>query len=302
MTAGPTGPTAAVPPGRLNDLVDEIAHCAQIDRSESEAKLWQQIVGPGNVELDAIRFGVTPHVYDEAMERLYRESDAFIFETLLYGQRAERQAWIEAAYARIERHARELRLPVSALRILIFGDGCGQDTLFLAKRGCRVDYFDIPGSRTFAFAQRRFARHGLLGGGVRVRTDLTPCAGAYDAVLSFEVLEHMPQPREGIRAVARALKCGGIALITEAFDCVNPRFPTHLAANAALRDATAFLCARDGLALTWSNAAHPGKPMEFRRRPASLRATVGTMVRSRWTLRSWLVLLWRRRWRDAALV
>jgi len=288
------------PPLSFDDLVAEIIACSDLDRDTARAKLWQQLIGPGNVELDAGRFGISPHQYDAAMERLYRESDGFIFETLVYGQRPGRRKWNTAALHRIERYARRADREVSSLRILMFGDGCGQDSLFLAAHGCRVDYFDLPGSRTFAFAARRFAHHGVLDHGVRICTDLAALPdAAYDVVISLEVLEHLTQPHDAIEAMARLLKPGGIALVSEAFDCVSVTFSTHLACNLPLRDTTRFLFLHAGLIYTWTNPVQPDKPTEFQRRRLSLAGRLRTMLRVRPILRSWLILLRRGRWSDA---
>src|SRR6266498_2989573 len=43
----------------------------------------------------------------------------------------------------------------------------------------------------------------------------TTLKGQYDFVLSFEVLEHLPEPVSAIQAINAALKTGGIAIITE---------------------------------------------------------------------------------------
>jgi SAM-dependent methyltransferase len=291
-----------VPPRTYAELADEIEACTDLDRATVEAKLWQQAIGPGNVQLDAARFGITPHRYDAAMERLYRESDAFIFETLLYAQRPYRRAWNVAAWERIERHAQRSGVPVAALRILLFGDGCGEDSLYLAARGCRVEYFDLPGSRTFAFATQRFARHGVLGSGVTVRSDFSALENAsYDVVISFEVLEHLTDPHEAMATMAGLLKLGGIALISEAFDTMSEGFPTHLATGFALRDTTRFLFLRHGLVYRWTNRTLPDKPMEYERRNLSYLARVWTMLRVRSILRAWLLLIRRGRMREASL-
>lgn len=247
-----------------------------------------------------MRFGVTPHTYDASMERLYREGYGFIFETLLYGQRPLRRAWNAAVLSRIVAHAAAANTAPAALRILIFGDGCGEDSLYLARNGCVVDYFDLPGSRTFAFASRRFAHHGVLGERVRICSDLAALgSGTYDVLISLEVLEHLPNPDDAIRTMARLLKRGGIALVSEAFDCVSRVFPTHLACNFALRDTTPLLFLRRGFAFSWTNPEQPGKPMEFRLCHTSRMRRIGALLRSRSMLRELITLLRRRRWREA---
>ena len=118
-------------------------------------------------------------------------------------------------------------------------------------------------------------------------------AGSYDVVISFEVLEHLTQPNDAIRTMARLLKPNGIALVSEAFSSVSTSFPTHLACNFPLRDTTHLLFLRAGLVYTWTNPTQPGKPMEFQRQHLSLQARIARVLRSRWMLRSWMMLLWR---------
>ena len=279
------------------EMVDEVAACTGLDRRDVAGRLWNQALGIGNVAADVERFGVTPHQYDDAMESLYRESYGFIFETLLYATRPSRRRWSEAALERIARHANGLGRPLSELRILVYGDGTGADSLFLAQHGAWVDYFDIPGSRTFAFACKRFERRGVLDAGVRVVTDpATLRPRAYDVVLTFEVLEHLTDPLTAIAGLAEKLVSGGIALVTEAFESISPALPTHLASNYKYRDTTPFLFLRAGLHLTW--CAADGKPMEFQKRRSSAAGRYATALRTSATRKAMLLLLRRKRWRE----
>lgn len=280
----------AVPiPVEFDDIVDEIVACTELPRDEVRRRVWLQAVdSAGNVVRDVPRFGVTPHEYDDNLARLYRESDSFIFETLVYWARPDRQRWIAHAADRLDRHARARGKRPADLTVLMCGDGTGNDTLFLVNRGYVVDYFELPGSRTFAFSSRRFARAGLLGGAVRLVTDYDAIRPAtYDAVFSFEVLEHLPDPRAAIRDLAAALRTGGIALITEAFGAVAASHPTHLRSTCALRGKTAFLFAAQGLALTWYHRERLFKPMEFTKRATPSRRDLVALLRDPQVLRSY---------------
>jgi SAM-dependent methyltransferase len=126
--------------------------------------------------------------------------------------------------------------------------GCG-----LANRlrlSCQV-LEDLTGDRTdshvylteqvtpVATAMRRRMRNltcseflapGLPGGSVDSRgirhddlTDLSFAAGAFDVVLSFDVLEHVPSYQLALGEIRRVLKDGGRCVITAPFDCSMDR-------------------------------------------------------------------------------
>jgi 2-polyprenyl-3-methyl-5-hydroxy-6-metoxy-1,4-benzoquinol methylase len=288
-------------PSTFGALVAEIVACSDLDDSTVRDKLWQQITGPGNVEMDARVYGVTPHHFDVAMERLYRESHAFVFETLLYGQRAVRRGWLKCAAARIDGHAKSAGITRNDLKILMFGDGCGEDSLALVRDGLRVEYFDLPGSRTFEFARRRFAYHGASDS-VKLHVSTNDLESAhYDVVLSFEVLEHLTDPAAAIATMARVLKPGGIALASDAFETVNASFPTHLASNYDYRDTTPYLFLRHGLALTWTNRVDWNKPMEFARVALTPSARYRRAVLDGGIRKAVWLLIRRGRWRDLGM-
>ena len=287
-------------PGGLEELVREIAACSDLSEPEIRERLQRQMTGSGNVQADVLTFGVTPHHYDGAMERLYREGDGFIFETLVFARSAQRRHWNVATLARIRRYARRRGKAAEGLRILMFADGCGEDSLFFAEHGLSVDYFDVPGSRTFEFAARRFARHGVAGQRVRVITDLPRSPeGYYDVVVALEVLEHLPDPYAAVRRIASLLRPGGIALASDAFESVTPNFPTHLASNFVFRDTTPMLFCSAGLVYAWTNPDEPDKPMEFEKRALSMTARWWYTLRYGVLRNAFARLVLRGRWREA---
>jgi 2-polyprenyl-3-methyl-5-hydroxy-6-metoxy-1,4-benzoquinol methylase len=156
--------------------------------------------------------------------------------------------------------------PYHDICILIFGDGTGNDSLYLASHGFRVDYFDVPGSKTFEFAIKRFDAYGFLGHSIRTLPDYESCLNQeYDIVISFEVLEHLPDPITTIRDISSVLKNGGIALITEDFGDITARLPTHLRDNAKYSGQTSFLFLRHNMLLSWYSQQTLFKPMEFKK-------------------------------------
>jgi SAM-dependent methyltransferase len=146
----------------------------------------------------------------------------------------------------------------------MIGDGAGNDSLVFAQAGFSINYFDVPGSQTYAFATKRFAAAGLLGDRITLIVDYrSDISGVYDVVVSFEVLEHLPDLLAAIRDIRTLLKGGGIALITEGFGALDQRYPTHLASNERFSGRTQFLFLDQRLVLSWYSRDPLFKPMEF---------------------------------------
>jgi 2-polyprenyl-3-methyl-5-hydroxy-6-metoxy-1,4-benzoquinol methylase len=252
-------------PLTYTEIVDEIARFTALPREEVEHRVWMQALQPGwNVLQDVARFGVTPHLNNDKMNQLYEQGIGFIFETLVYWAKPERYRWTEQTLERIRLYLTRKGMLADDVSILIFGDGTGNDSLYLASQGFKVDYFDVPGSKTYEFAMKRFDSYGFLNRFIRPLPDYQACfTRLYDVVITFEVLEHLPEPLTTIQDISTILQTGGIALITEDFDDIVPRLPTHLKANVQYFGKTPFLFLKNKMRLSWYSQEALFKPMEF---------------------------------------
>ena len=256
-------------PIKYQEVVNEIVQFTDLSKSEVEHRVWMQALEPGwNVIQDVNRFGVTPFQFDDKMIRLYTDGYGFIFDSLVFWARPARQLWIQHALDRIKRYAELTGAALSDLKILMHGDGPGNDSIFLASCGLTVDYYEVPGSRTFDFGIKRFQYYGFWEETIKPIYEYESCLqGQYDVVLSYEVLEHLPDPITAIKEINAALKVDGIALITEDFGDLAGYLPTHLKSSARYLGKSPFLFLKNNMVLTWYSQDELFKPYEFVKAP-----------------------------------
>ncbi|MDQ1706710.1 MAG: hypothetical protein QOF18_3076 [Frankiaceae bacterium] len=107
-----------------------------------------------------------------------------------------------------------------ALRVLDAGGGSGGFAVPLAQLGHSVTVVD-PSPDSLAALERRVAETGTstrvvaLQGDAAGLPELVP-AGSYDVVLCHSVLEVVDDPQEAMRAIAHALRPGGVASVLAA--------------------------------------------------------------------------------------
>lgn len=106
-------------------------------------------------------------------------------------------------------------LPPEA-KVLDFGGGTGNLSLALAAHGFRVSY------RELSALQKDFTRFRVQRYGLQQRVDILDSwadlpADTFDAVLAFDVFEHLPDLAQVVDQVAASLVEGGLLVDTSSF-------------------------------------------------------------------------------------
>jgi dTDP-4-dehydrorhamnose reductase len=122
---------------------------------------------------------------------------------------------------------------------IVLGDGIGDLTLALMRRGIDTTYHDLFDSRTAQFAMTRLYMHTDRAEGFKTLLSKNwyppqAPAGSFDAVCAADFMEHMPNVEEWVRWIYRVLRPGGVLFAQNAFNCgsgPDGSIPMHLARN-----------------------------------------------------------------------
>jgi 2-polyprenyl-3-methyl-5-hydroxy-6-metoxy-1,4-benzoquinol methylase len=158
----------------------------------------------------------------------YATTPHYLYELSYWEASYDKQAWFRVLRLAIQKH--ELR------KVLDFGGGVGGLTLSLRARGVDCNYLDVPG-KTSDYAKWRFAQHhfnvAMLDA---IAQDRLP-QGTYDAIVAWDVLEHIFDLDGAIDTVAGLLRPNGWFLSKSTFATSNGNhLHIHLTQHARYAD------------------------------------------------------------------
>ena len=179
-------------------------------------------------ELAAAWHAVSPRTPSE-IRAFYSNSDLYLWELLGWNGSPVYETYL----ARVQRVA-QLWPPAGHRRALDFGAGVGTAALRLAELGYRVTMADLPGS-VLEFARARFKERGIPVEVIEVADDVPALArDHWDVVISFDVIEHLPNPLQVSRRLVKALTADGGAAIVASFGGTDEDWPHHLHEGKAM--------------------------------------------------------------------
>jgi SAM-dependent methyltransferase len=219
-------------------LVELLATVSGKTTDAARRMLYRDQRKPGEYALeDFYGRGLTWGVWSDKLIEYYHENDAFLFGGIGWNRNPAKLAlreWI-GEYLR--------RSDPRSLRILCYGDGPGFDSLYLAKCGHDVTYFEVSDLLI------RFAREAFRAGDATidiVTKEADIQANSYDAVVCLDVLEHVPAPAALVARLVRWMRPDGRLIVHAPFYFVSPEMPTHLRCNTRY-GGTMSLFTREGL-------------------------------------------------------
>ena len=218
---------------------------------------------PGAAVIQDVRaFDVVPFAMSEQMDCLYKNGFGLAIElasTYDDPGRLQMAAFIICAL-------QEMQMDMSEpLRILALGDGIGIDTIRIAKAGFCVDYMDYDQSNMSKIATLNFEQASsdpLIADRISV---IHRVAHKYDAIVCLEVIEHVSSPREFASNIAEYLADQGVLFISECFNGIENRWPTHLQSNEKYAGSLPWLLQNE-FSMIGCNHLPYGKPYVFAKR------------------------------------
>lgn len=144
--------------------------------------------------------------YDENLSAYYSRTNRYLYELMRWEASLDKEHNFSMLYLFLKKN--------KVKKILDFGGGIGGLPIYLTERGIQSDYSDIDGI-TSRFAEWRFEKWGLNIRQIEVGKNLPQ--EEYDAVISYDVLEHLPEIEGSIKKITASLKSRGFLLSKSTF-------------------------------------------------------------------------------------
>jgi 2-polyprenyl-3-methyl-5-hydroxy-6-metoxy-1,4-benzoquinol methylase/glycosyltransferase involved in cell wall biosynthesis len=193
----------------------------------SENLIHIEKIHPGlSVQKDIMQFDVVPFSASAQMDCLYREGFGLAIELASTFDDISRIKMAVVILGKLL----EISNNPSELEILSIGDGLGVDAIRLAACGFPIDYIDYDRSNMAKIAELNFDSYKIKNEDIDIRV-LNKYQKSYDAVVCLEVIEHVEDVFNFIEVLKDAVSPNGYLFISECFDGIRDRWPTHLYDN-----------------------------------------------------------------------
>lgn len=155
----------------------------------------------------------------------YRNTDQYLYELSMWEAQKDKQREFKKIYLFCKKF--------NIKKILDFGGGIGGLSIYLNNCGLSCDYLDIPG-KTYDFAKRRFNRRKIELKLISAFENTMP--SNYDAVIAYDVFEHIFDLAGAIKKINVCLITGGYLISKSTFSGGG----LHLLKNEIYQDLKGF--------------------------------------------------------------
>jgi SAM-dependent methyltransferase len=202
---------------RTGDVRGELVEDAAEFLGISVGEAWRRLDGAGDRFREEWSRAVADPADAAALADFYNRSDTELFELI------EWHATDPIHYRTLI--LRDLACGRRGRGYLDYGSGIGNDALVLGEAGFDVTLADIS-DVLLAFAAWRCRRRGLAVRTIDLKREAPP-RRAFDLVVCFDVLEHIPKPLDVVGRIRASLQDRGLLVIHAPFGA-DPEHPMHV--------------------------------------------------------------------------
>jgi SAM-dependent methyltransferase len=213
----------------LDDVKETIALISAVSKA-TESEVHDRLIAESteigsNVYAGMKSLGIPMYVTSDALDKFYRETDAFLYETTVWNCCSAKEKMREFVSSRLSQFGKK------NADVFCFGDGLGFDSTDLACQGHQVKYFE-PSLRCQEYAAQVFEYNGVTVSSLATLDDIEP--QSLDAVVCLDVLEHVPRPYELVKQFSSWLRPNGLLFVHAPFWALHWTRSTHLKENQYL--------------------------------------------------------------------